>query len=257
MGARYDKHDLYERCVQAPELVVPFLRRLHRGAPLVLGEDFCGTAALAREWVRSDPRASAIAVDHDAGVLARAAGAERVELVHADVRAVHAPCDVLFVGNFSIGELATREELLAYLRHAHARLCQGGLFVCDTYAGAGAWRTGGVERRHWIAPGVCVHYVWEQREVDVLASRVLNALSFRVEEQGEIVEEFRDAFLYRWRLWSARELRDALCEAGFEATDTADALGLEESAVCAAQASASDRTVIACVFGFRLGVRRT
>ena len=217
MGAPYDRHFLYERCVQAPEVLVPFLRRLHGGAPRVLGEDFCGTAALAREWTRSDPQASAIAVDHDVQVLALAAAAraERLELVQADARAVEARCDVLFVGNFSIGELGSRAELVGYLRHARGRLAPGGLFVCDTYAGASAWRTGAVERRHWIAPGVCVRYVWEQRSADPLTARVENALSFRVEEAGEIVAELPDAFVYRWRLWSVPELRDALLEAGF------------------------------------------
>lgn len=215
MGERYDRHFLYERCVQAPELLVPLLRRLHGGAPRVLGEDFCGTAALAREWLRSDPQAHAIAVDHDAEALAGARGTPRLELVHADVRAVDVRCDVLFVGNFSIGELGSRDELLSYLRHARARLAPGGVLVCDTYGGAGAWRTGAVERRHWIAPGVCVRYLWEQRTADPLTARVENALSFRVEEAGEIVAELTDAFVYRWRLWSVPELADALRESGF------------------------------------------
>ena len=257
MGAAYDRHFLYERCVQAPELVVPFLRRLHGGVPRVLGEDFCGTAAISREWTRTDPTASAIAVDHDADVLARAAQAhgeriERIELIHADVREVRAPCDLLFVGNFSIGELATRAELLAYLRAARARLSRGGLFACDTYAGAGAWRTGSVERRHWISPGVCVHYLWEQRVADPQSSRVENALSFRVEEQGEIVAQLREAFVYRWRLWSPAELADALFEAGFERIEIARELEPSKRAEVAPMSCASDETFIACVLGFRL-----
>jgi SAM-dependent methyltransferase len=246
-GAPYDRHYLYERCVQAPELVVPFLRRLHGGSPRILGEDFCGTAAVSREWTRTDPEASAIAVDHDAQVLARAAGTERVELVHGDVREVTAPCDLLFVGNFSIGELETRAELLAYLRHARSRLSPGGLFVCDTYAGAGAWRTGSVERRHWTSPGVCVRYAWEQREADPLTSRVVDALHFRIEEAGEVVEELHDAFVYRWRLWSVAELREALLEAGFESTRTANELapGARE------EPADPDGTFIVCVLGLR------
>lgn len=245
MGERYDRHFLYERCVQAPELVVPLLRRLHGGSPRVLGEDFCGTAALAREWLRTDPAARAIAVDLDAEVLARAASAraERLELVHADVRAVDARCDVLFVGNFSIGELGTRAELLSYLRHARARLVPGGIFVCDTYGGASAWRTGAVERRHWIAPGVCVRYIWEQRAVDPLTARVENALSFRVEEAGEIVAELPDAFVYRWRLWSVPELADALAESGFARPSVETELGEggREASGC------TDETIIACL----------
>jgi hypothetical protein len=33
-----------------------------------------------------------------------------------------------------------------------------------------------------------------------------------------IEEEFTDAFIYRWRLWSVPELRDAMAEAGFKTT---------------------------------------
>lgn len=250
MGAPYDRHFLYERCVQAPELVAPFLRRLHGGSPRILGEDFCGTAALAREWTRSDPAASAIATDHDAQVLARAAAqpSERVELVQADVRAARGRCDVIFAGNFSLGELGTRAELLAYLRGARERLSPGGLFVGDTYAGAGAWRTGAVERRHHIAPGVCVRYVWEQRECDPISARVVAALSFRVEEQGEIVQELPDAFVYRWRLWSPAELAEALAEAGFERIGSAREL----EPAGRAEAVEVDGTFIVCVLGFRL-----
>jgi hypothetical protein len=46
-----DKHELYELTVQSPPDVVRMLRALHGGQPRVLGEDFCGTAALARAWI--------------------------------------------------------------------------------------------------------------------------------------------------------------------------------------------------------------
>ena len=34
--------------------------------------------------------------------------------------------------------------------------------------------------------------------------------------------ELRDAFVYRWRLWSVPELRDAMMEAGFRSTEVYD-----------------------------------
>ena len=47
----------------------------------------------------------------------------------------------------------------------------------------------------------------------------MNALHFRVERGGEIVQEITDAFVYSWRLWSVPEIRDALDEAGFARTE--------------------------------------
>ena len=150
-----DRHALYETCVQAPARLVPLLVAIHGGAPRVLGEDFCGTAAVSRAWLALVPESRARALDVDAAVLARAAASadanvrKRLELVRADVRgfadAARADLDVLFTGNFSVGELATRAELLAYLILARKRLAPGGVFVCDLYGGESAFRTGAID----------------------------------------------------------------------------------------------------------------
>ena len=218
-----DRHDLYERTVQSPEKVVAFLRELHGGDPRALGEDFSGTAAVARAWVRSVPGGSAVAVDLDASVLERASGVPGVELVHGDVRTATDPAihrvDVLFVGNFSIGEIGERADLVRYLARSRERLHRGGLFVCDVYGGPSALRTGAIERSFWIEGGDRVRYVWEQREVDPSTGRVVNAMHFRVEREGVVVQSIEDAFVYRWRLWSVPELREAMREAGFASTE--------------------------------------
>ena len=39
-------------------------------------------------------------------------------------------------------------------------------------------------------------------------------MHFRVERDGCIIQEETDAFVYRWRLWSVPELRDAMREGG-------------------------------------------
>jgi hypothetical protein len=66
---------------------------------------------------------------------------------------------------------------------------------------------------------VRIRYIWQQRQTDPLTGLVENALHFRVERAGEVVQEITDAFVYRWRLWSVPELRDAMREAGFARTD--------------------------------------
>jgi hypothetical protein len=223
-----DRHDLYERTVQSPEKVVRFLRELHGGDPRVLGEDFSGTAAVSRTWVRHVDGGRAIAVDHDASVLERAAGIDGLELVHGDVRDATDPAkhraDVIFVGNFSIGEIGERADLVRYLERSRCRLEPRGVFVCDIYGGPSALRVGAVERSHWIEGGDRILYVWEQREVDPFTTRVVNAMHFRVERDGVIVASIEDAFVYRWRLWTVPELREAMLEAGFRSTDVREDL---------------------------------
>jgi hypothetical protein len=237
-----DRYDLYELCVQSPRHVVAFLRGLHGESPLVLREDFCGAAAVSRRWCLEGQRrgdaSRAVGVDLDAEALDRA-GAEarragvgdRLALVRADALAPGeggggaGAADVIFVGNFSIGYIAERRRLVEYLRRCRARLAAGsagwggGVFVCDTYGGSAAFRTGAHRRTHVGRRGEVVHYTWEHVAADPLTGMVENAISFRVEAGGEVVQDLPRAFTYRWRLWGIAELREAMAEAGFGATE--------------------------------------
>jgi hypothetical protein len=222
-GFSSDRHALYELCVQRPEELASLLRRIHGGVPVTLGEDFCGTMALSRAWVRTDPAARAVAVDRDASVLHRPPQVRAVRRVLGDVveatsRTAHA-VDVLHAGNFSIGEWTTRVHLMTYLRHARARLRPGGVFVCDVYGGESAFLTGSVDREHPGPGGAMIRYTWEQRSADPITGRVVNAMHFEVRRGGAVVAAHRDAFVYSWRLWGVAELRDAMDEAGFVRSD--------------------------------------
>lgn len=231
-----DRHDLYELCVQSPRDLVPFLAALHGGRDgreaKVLCEDFCGTAALSRAWCEMVEHGSAIATDLSDEVLERAR--ERapagLTLMREDATRTTARGDIIFVGNFSIGEIHERTALVRYLARCRERLHEGGVFVCDTYGGESAFRVGHVHRFHalptrdhdarrGVPVGGRVRYTWEQREADPLTGMVINAMHFRVERGGMIEDELRDAFVYHWRLWSVPELRDALREAGFARSD--------------------------------------
>jgi len=128
------------------------------------------------------------------------------------------------VGNFSIGYIAERARLVEYLRACKARLDAGnggfggGVFACDTYGGAGAYRLGGLQRRYVAPRGEIVHYTWVHERADPLTARVENSISFRIEKDGEVTEELPRAFTYSWRLWGIAELREAMLEAGFAST---------------------------------------
>ncbi len=221
----FDRFKLYELCVQDPPALVPLLLALHGGSPRILGEDFCGTAALSREWVRRVEGGRAIAVDRDPQALRRIPKHPAVTVVAGDVVDATRPparfrVDILHAGNFSICQWHTRKDLLGYLRHARARLRPRGVFVCDLYGGERAFAPGSARRQHRLADGRRVTYTWEQRSADPLTGRVLNAIHFEVGHRGEGRRTaFRDAFVYDWRLWGVPELRDALAEAGFADSD--------------------------------------
>jgi hypothetical protein len=214
----YEKHELYELCVQSPKDLVPLIRAIHGNEPAILGEDFAGTSALSHLWVEQSDSA-AIAVDFDAEALAYRRNQPQITKHCCDVREISDQTDVLFVGNFSIGYLHTRNELVEYLKHARKRLdSSGGVFICDTYGGETAYTLGGVHRAHPMPGGKLCRYTWEQHEADPTTGMVTNLIHFRIERAGIIEEEMFGAFVYEWRLWSIPELRDAMADAGFRET---------------------------------------
>jgi hypothetical protein len=216
-----DRHALYEAAVQDPARLTAFLRALHGGSPRTLAEDFCGSAAHARAWCAGERNAAAVAIDRDAEALARAVAAGVttfcVDLARWNPPEDHPRADLLYVGNYSIGYLHERDTLTRYLRGARARLERGALLALDTYGGAAAWRTGAVVRDHALEGGLRLRATWEQRRADPLRARVHNALSLRVDRDGDVLVDLPDAFVYDWRLWSPAELADALLECGFSA----------------------------------------
>lgn len=217
------KYDCYELCVQSPPALVPFLIALHGADPKILAEDFCGSCAASLAWLERVHDSRAIGTDLDPEPLSRArernAFGERLTLRQASVLDADDAADVVFVGNFSIGELHDRPALVRYLSKARERLNPHGIFVCDIYGGESAFRTGAVNRGHRAPGGLRVLYTWEQRDADPLTGMVTDVCHFRVERSGQIIEEYTDAFVYRWRLWSVPELRDAMLEAGFRSTE--------------------------------------
>lgn len=192
----------------------------------MLGEDFAGTAALSHLWAQSDPKRRACAIDLDGDALARHGDHTRITKVQRDVHRVPLasldPCDAIFVGNFSIGYMHERHDLMRYLRRCARRLKRRGVFICDTYGGASTFTTGHVQREHRTPDGRRVLYTWEQREADPITGLVTNAMHFQVDRDNEIEQQMHDAFVYHWRIWSIPELTDAMLEAGFQDVEVYD-----------------------------------
>jgi hypothetical protein len=221
MAEKADVHELYEQSVQAVDVEVEFLtgtfRALRGREPLSLREDFCGTASLACEWVRSNPRRHAIGVDVDAAVLdwgrknrvarlpepARA----RVKLLENDVRVVRTePVDVVGAFNFSYFCFKTRDEMRGYFTRARQALNADGIFFLDAFGGPDA---SDIMKERTKLDGFT--YIWEQAEFEPVTGRILCHIHFSFPDGSKI----KPAFTYDWRLWTLPELRELLEEAGF------------------------------------------
>ena len=214
-----DRHELYQTAVQRPVVMVGFIEELfemvREREPIVLREDFCGTGFLSATWVRSASGREAIGVDNDPAVLAWGEAhhreplgedAELLELVCDDVMAVDRRADAVVSLNFSHWVYKERADLLAYLRHAHACIEPGGVFVCDAFGGPLSMQPCLDER-----PFSEFQYQWEQVSFDPITANIRCAIHFKFRNGGVM----KNAFEYDWRMWTIREMTEALVEAGF------------------------------------------
>ncbi len=221
MAEKADIHELYEKSVQAVDVEAEFLRDTYRALrgrqPLSLREDFCGTASLACEWVRTGPRRHSIGVDIDASVLdwgrrhrvARlpAAARARVELRNDDVRTVRTEAvDIVGAFNFSYFCFKTREEMRRYFARVRRALKPDGLFFLDAFGGPDA---SDITKEKTEIDGFT--YIWDQAEFEPVTGRILCHIHFKFPDGSKI----NRAFTYDWRLWTLPELKELLEEAGF------------------------------------------
>lgn len=221
MASLADRHELYEASVQSVPDEVEFMKttfhELTGRRPHLLREDFCGTAAAACEWVKSNRLHKAVAVDIDPAVLesgrsrhiARMTDGQRrrLRLVQGDVRSARTGrVDLACAFNFSWWTFRTREELLGYFRAVKRSLAPDGVFFLDIYGGAEAYNEVEEETEYDLFT-----YVWEQAHFEPLSARYTCHIHFRFPDGSELPK----AFTYEWRLWTLPELTELLAEAGF------------------------------------------
>ena len=225
-AAGADRHRLYELSVQNPSLEVTFIdrtyRRLRGRTARLLREDFCGTAAICREWVsrRRSNRAWGVDLDpevidwgrhHNLLALSEERQA-RLELLEQDVLTARThPPDIVLALNFSYWLLCERAVLLRYFQRVRATMKDDGVFFLDAYGGYDSYRTLTEERRVQDPLHGDFHYVWEQAVYEPVTGRLLCHIHFRFDD-GSSLER---AFSYDWRLWTLPEIRELLAEAGF------------------------------------------
>jgi len=216
-----DKYALYESAVYDPDADLEFLLRIfeenNRPEPMVLREDFAGTCKLAAIWTASDENRTAHCLDLDSEPLAYGirnhfpaigSAVERIEILEDDVlHAATPPADVLTAFNFSYWVFKERQSMLKYFKSAFDHLQDRGAFVLDIQGGPDV-QTECKETREEDG----FYYVWRTGMMDAITGDSRCSISFEFADGSQI----KDAFVYDWRLWHLTELRDILCEAGFE-----------------------------------------
>ncbi len=226
MAAQADRYALYQRAVQEPEADCEFFARVFKKrygrAPLDLREDFCAAANTAVTWVAGQPERRAWGLDLDPEPIAWGLAHNavkltpeqraRLALVEGDVRGrgLVPPVDVVAAQNFSFNCFKSRADLQLYFEAALAGLKPEGLFILDCFGGPDAQRMGEeVTRYEQFA------YVWDQARYDAITSECVYHIHFRFPDGSQL----RKAFSYEWRLWTIRELREVLAEAGFASSE--------------------------------------
>jgi SAM-dependent methyltransferase len=224
-AATADKHELYQKSVQDPEIEIAFLHRVYKKtfgkAPLSLREDFCGTALFCADWVKSQPDRTAIGIDLDRATLdwgikhnlsPLSEPGQRITLLQQNVLdRVKQKSDITIALNFSYWVFMTRDEMRAYFKGVRESLSDQGLFVLDAYGGPysmEAMDEDEIERTP-IKGGFT--YVWDQHVFNAIDHTVVNHIHFEFKD-GTKLEK---AFTYHWRFWTLPELRELLAEAGF------------------------------------------
>jgi hypothetical protein len=185
---RADRYELYEATVQDVDFDCSLVDRMFKSrygrAPRLLREDFCGSAAMACEWVQRNAGNCAFGIDLDPEPLEWSRRhhfatltpdeASRLALIRGDVRDVETgPVDVNVAFNFSYFVFKQRGELLGYFEKSRARLRRQGLFVIDLYGGADSHRT--LTETRDLGD---YDYVWDQDLFDPISYRVVNHIHF-------------------------------------------------------------------------------
>lgn len=233
-----DVLELYRWAVQDPITQARVLQaiycRIHPGhVPTLLREDFAGTAMDSVAWIAMCEGRQALAVEIDgptlewARVRARAllgARVGRLTFVHGDVRDIGPPAvpaaHLVAALNFSIFQFCERNLLRDYFARARSALDEHGVFVASAFGGPERMRahvrTTTVADRA-VLPGEIrpepFEYQWEQHPYDAITAQVDSRIHFA--RTGEPRIAVRDAFRYRYRLWTLPELVEIAREAGF------------------------------------------
>ena len=218
---------LYESSVQSPQWYIEYLPQFHY---LLLGkevfrlrEDFCGSGKISCEWVKASKENRAVGLDIDVCPLDYANRVNksilteeqqsRVNFIQQNVMVpTEEKFDLIGAFNFSFFALHERQELIQYAKAAFMSLKSSGTFFLNVAGGMGILKTR--QRDQYVnIPGFgSFQQLWEQGDYNPITSVNEYAIHF-MHSSGECLN---DAFVYQWRIWQIREVREILAEAGFK-----------------------------------------
>lgn len=225
--APISKFLLYESSVQDPKWHVENLPRFHRTivgkVALSMREDFCGSGRISCEWVKLSKKNKAVGLDIDpkplryANQINRAVLKEderpRLKFIKQNVlKPTREKFDLIGSFNFSFFALHERKEMLQYARAVYRSLKSPGTFFLDVAGGPGFLKTRQNNQKITIPEHGTFRQIWEQNDYNPITSINEYAIHFML-PNGKCLN---DAFVYRWRIWQIRELREILAEAGFK-----------------------------------------
>ncbi len=230
--------ELYRWAVQDPitqarVLQLVWARTRPGHVPTLLREDFAGTAMDSIAWVALSEGREALAVEIDAPTVTWARARAHALLGARADRLMHVQGDVLRIGppdvpaahivaalNYSIFTFVDRSVLREYFANARRGLQDDGVFVANAFGGPETMRA--PVRRRLVAqrtglpgetPPPPFDYEWEHGAYDAVTAVVDCRIHFV--DAGPTRARVRDAFHYRYRMWSLPELVEIAREAGF------------------------------------------
>ncbi len=217
----FDKYDLYQQAVQSPDSDVEFLDKTYRDhrkkKAFSLTEDFCGTALLASQWVKSSKQRTAVGIDLSKEPLEYFFNQyypkltedqkKRLKILNENVLSKKIPkSDIVSAQNFSYFLFKERTALKKYFESVYARLNPQGMFSVDCFGGSDCQDAVTDPFRH---KGFT--YYWDQLNFNSISSEAEFAIHFKF--KGKM---YKNIFMYDWRMWSLAEIRDLMTEVGFK-----------------------------------------
>ena len=224
-----NKYELYELSVQSPEIHAEWFGDLYhevtKKRAYSLREDFCGTFHTSCEWVKRNPKNSAICLDLDPIPLAygkkkHLAGLSpeqrsRVKVLNKNVLIPTRPgSDLIIACNFSFFIFKQRELLLNYFKNSWKSLNKNGMVILELAGGPGMITPLQEKKEVRLSKTEKFTYIWDQQTFDPITRDAYYAIHFKLSNGKEL----KNQFTYDWRLWTIPEVREVLADAGFRKT---------------------------------------
>lgn len=221
-----NKYVLYEASVQdAPEdarILSDIYKELRGKEARSFREDFCGTFSVACEWVKLHPQNTAIGLDIDTEPLEYGRKnhfsklspdqQRRMNPLKRNVISTTKPgSDLVAACNFSYWCFKDRKTLTRYFKEVYKSLNSDGLFFMDIVGGTEMYEEHEDTERYGKGKDK-FKYIWRQEKFNPINNEGFFSISYEFKDGRKMPQ----AFTYDWRIWSIREVRECLEEAGFK-----------------------------------------